>query len=76
MAKFEASLQKAKSPGNTISRVLPGLCDDPYGNRTRVTAVKGRCPRPLDEGAVVEKPASLASMMQSKPRFGLTVNPP
>ncbi len=21
----------------------------PYGNRTRVTAVKGRCPRPLDE---------------------------
>ena len=27
--------------------------DDPYGTRTRVTAVKGRCPRPLDEGAVV-----------------------
>ena len=25
--------------------------DDPYGTRTRVTAVKGRCPRPLDEGA-------------------------
>ena len=23
---------------------------DPYGTRTRVTAVKGRCPRPLDEG--------------------------
>src|SRR5262249_23109436 len=22
----------------------------PYGTRTRVTAVKGRCPRPLDEG--------------------------
>jgi hypothetical protein len=22
----------------------------PYGIRTRVTAVKGRCPRPLDEG--------------------------
>ena len=21
----------------------------PYGNRTRVAAVKGRCPRPLDE---------------------------
>ena len=29
--------------------------DDPYGTRTRVTAVKGRCPRPLDEGAAVEK---------------------
>ena len=23
---------------------------DPYGIRTRVGAVKGRCPRPLDEG--------------------------
>lgn len=27
------------------------LISDPYGTRTRVTAVKGRCPRPLDEGA-------------------------
>ena len=25
---------------------------DPYGTRTRVFAVKGRRPRPLDEGAV------------------------
>ena len=24
---------------------------DPYGSRTHVAAVKGRCPRPLDEGA-------------------------
>src|SRR3954469_3693086 len=24
---------------------------DPNGTRTRVTAVKGRCPRPLDDGA-------------------------
>ncbi len=24
---------------------------DPYGTRTRVAGVKGRCPRPLDEGA-------------------------
>ena len=24
---------------------------DPYGIRTRVVAVKGQCPRPLDEGA-------------------------
>ena len=23
---------------------------DPYGIRTRVAGVKGRCPRPLDEG--------------------------
>ena len=27
----------------------------PYGTRTRVAAVKGRCPRPLDEGAVYAK---------------------
>ncbi len=26
---------------------------DPYGTRTRVFAVKGRRPRPLDEGAVL-----------------------
>ena len=26
----------------------------PYGTRTRVTAVKGRCPRPLDEGRVLK----------------------
>jgi hypothetical protein len=26
---------------------------DPDGSRTRVTAVKGRCPRPLDDGANV-----------------------
>ena len=27
---------------------------DPYGIRTRVAAVKGRCPRPLDEGVSLE----------------------
>jgi hypothetical protein len=27
---------------------------DPYGIRTRVTCVKGGCPRPLDEGVVCE----------------------
>ncbi len=26
------------------------ISGDPYGTRTRVFAVKGRCPRPLDEG--------------------------
>ena len=26
---------------------------DPYGNRTRVFALRGRCPRPLDEGVAV-----------------------
>ena len=27
---------------------------DPYGIRTRVAAVKGQCPRPLDEGVSLE----------------------
>lgn len=30
---------------------------DPYGTRTRVFAVRGRRPRPLDEGAVKRRPA-------------------
>ena len=32
------------------------LNGDPYGTRTRVFAVKGRRPRPLDEGASSERP--------------------
>ena len=32
--------------------VNQGLAGDPTGNRTRVTAVKGRCLRPLDHGAI------------------------
>ncbi len=30
---------------------IDGDANDPDGSRTRVTAVKGRCPRPLDDGA-------------------------
>ena len=30
------------------------MLGDPYGIRTRVAAVKGRCPRPLDEGVSLE----------------------
>ncbi len=30
------------------------LSGDPYGTRTRVAAVKGRCPRPLDEGVTIQ----------------------
>ena len=37
----------------SLHRSVQALLDDPYGTRTRVTAVKGRCPRPLDEGAAV-----------------------
>src|SRR5262249_40073238 len=36
---------------------LPVSAGAPYGIRTRVTAVKGRCPRPLDEGRLaVDRP--------------------
>jgi hypothetical protein len=35
----------------TAGRKL-GKAGDPYGTRTRVFAVRGRRPRPLDEGAV------------------------
>ena len=31
----------------------PERTGDPYGTRTRVSAVKGRRPRPLDEGAKI-----------------------
>ena len=40
---------KRKEAQSTQVRTL-GL-SDPNGNRTRVTGVKGRCPRPLDDGA-------------------------
>src|SRR5690348_17240131 len=43
----------------------------PYGIRTRVTAVKGRCPRPLDEGdseARVDVPASRRQIKRSRRR--------
>ncbi len=43
--------QQQKTP---VIKRLPGFRDannDPYGTRTRVAGVKGRSPRPLDEGA-------------------------
>ena len=30
--------------------------NDPNGIRTRVTAVKGRCPRPLDDRVILQLP--------------------
>ncbi len=31
-----------------------GVGSDPDGIRTRITAVKGRCPKPLDDRALVK----------------------
>src|SRR5271167_1463849 len=41
-----------------VAKVSPNslilLAGAPYGTRTRVTAVKGRCPGPLDEGRTMK----------------------
>ncbi len=43
---------------------------DPYGIRTRVAAVKGQCPRPLDEGVIVERGVGvLVQHREIKPRI-------
>jgi integrase len=44
--------QKRKNPEKPMVSRVQKASSDPYGNRTHVAAVKGRCPRPLDEGAV------------------------
>src|SRR5262249_15135562 len=37
-------------PASRSIQKAPDFIGAPYGVRTRVFAVKGRCPRPLDEG--------------------------
>ena len=63
--------QKVFQP-NELTVWIGQLCDalDPNGIRTRVTAVKGRCPRPLDDrvsrGAPISEVASAgASNLQA-----------
>ena len=48
---------KKKSPFElpTIKKEEPDLIGVPKGIRTPVSSVKGRCPRPLDDGNVGEK---------------------
>lgn len=41
-------------PNNNVNDCFKNPLGTPYGNRTRVSAVKGQRPRPLDEGRVQE----------------------
>ena len=45
------------------------LNGDPYGTRTRVFAVRGRRPRPLDEGAVQNGAAPLSGACSNVKRL-------
>ena len=53
-------------------KLIKGKFGDPYGIRTRVAAVKGRCPKPLDEGvaqlAIYEAhhPSSITPISRSR----------
>ncbi len=44
---FDAAQSEGKTGDELLLLVLNGV---PNGIRTRVAAVKGRCPRPLDDG--------------------------
>ena len=62
-----------KYPKNTALLTLNGLSGDPNGIRTRAAAVKGRCPRPLDDrvvkGNLEYRDAGLFVTQKEKPRF-------
>ena len=45
---------------------------DPYGTRTRVAAVKGQCPRPLDEGVNAVGEAAYRRWMRRLASVNLT----
>jgi hypothetical protein len=48
-----------------------GVSSDPNGSRTRVFGVKGRCPRPLDDGVFTEK--KMSRLGNQDGRLGLEV---
>ena len=43
-------MQPVEKPNKKATLLVAFLFGDPTGIRTPVTAVKGRCPRPLDDG--------------------------
>ncbi len=50
-------------------QLLKQVLRAPNGIRTRVTAVKGRCPRPLDDGDVRGSPILPATKQVTKPAY-------
>ena len=48
---------------------------DAYGIRTHVTAVKGRCLRPLDQGAIYKMPSGNTTTLPAMLRMGLIGTP-
>ena len=48
-ARIEFGALKRTWQAKALAIQLVQCCGVPYGSRTRVAAVKGRCPRPLDE---------------------------
>jgi hypothetical protein len=47
---FRSKEEENQKPGSTNSRALSRREATPKGIRIPVTSVKGRCPRPLDDG--------------------------
>src|ERR1700733_9250409 len=61
MAAKLLPLATAANAANCRYKSLILLSGAPYGNRTRVSAVKGRRPGPLDEGRIWQEPAANAA---------------
>ena len=60
-----------KTPGFRSPTLHKEAKSDPYGTRTRVAGVKGRSPRPLDEGAVLQHCVSYRQSCEgTKVNFG------
>ena len=49
---FQSKQNRPDGPGDSSRRMTLWQQTDPEGIRTPVAAVKGRCPGPLDDGAV------------------------
>src|ERR1700753_1353070 len=69
LAKLGTSLR------TSVGRLPPFGFGVPDGIRTRVTAVKGRCPRPLDDGDAERSPRKLPGD-SAMPRLRLTLRLP